>query len=213
MRQHARSFGISLKDHNTKFFHASTLYRRKRNEIVRIMIDGRVVEGVSGLNTAVRQYFACRFTQEPVPDFDLNMDGHSTISTEQNIFLEAFHTREEVKEAVWACGIDKAPGFDGYNFKSIREMWDILENDIFDFVVEFFRSGYSARNINVTWVCLIPKIVAPICIDDYRPISMVGALYKIISKLLSSRLKVVIAPLIDESQSVFVRDRQILDGV
>ena len=41
---------------------------------------------------------------------------------------------------------------------------------------------------------------------------MVGALYKIISKILSSRLKEVIAPLIDESQSAFVMNRQILDG-
>ena len=42
---------------------------------------------------------------------------------------------------------------------------------------------------------------------------MVGALYKIISKILSSRLKDVIATLIDESQSAFVMNRQILDGV
>ena len=42
---------------------------------------------------------------------------------------------------------------------------------------------------------------------------MVGALYKIIAKILSTRLKEVIAPLIDESQSAFVRNRQILDGV
>src|SRR5688572_5489845 len=42
---------------------------------------------------------------------------------------------------------------------------------------------------------------------------MVEALYKIISILLSNRLKEVIGPLIDESQSAFVLDRQILDGV
>lgn len=60
---------------------------------------------------------------------------------------------------------------------------------------------------------MIPKVAAPVSIDDFRPISMVGALYKIISKLLSSRLKEVIAPLIDDCQSAFIKDRQILDGV
>lgn len=85
--------------------------------------------------------------------------------------------------------------------------------ECYGFVLEFFRYGPSARNINITWVCLIPNVAAPDSINDFRPISMVGALYKIISKLLSSRLKEVIAPLIDESQSAFVRDRQILDGV
>ena len=42
---------------------------------------------------------------------------------------------------------------------------------------------------------------------------MVGAIYKIISKILSARLKAVIAQLVDESQSAFVMNRQILDGV
>ena len=49
--------------------------------------------------------------------------------------------------------------------------------------------------------------------EDYRPISIVGVLYKIISKLLSFRLREVITPLIDESQSAFVMDTHILDGI
>ncbi|XP_057529705.1 uncharacterized protein LOC130808238 [Amaranthus tricolor] len=69
------------------------------------------------------------------------------------------------------------------------------------------------RQVNVTWVTLIPKSENPMTIEDYRPISMVGALYKIITKILSLRLREVIAPLIDESQSAFVMNRQILDGV
>lgn len=180
---------------------------------MKLNISGRDVDGISSLKVEIRDYFGCRFSHEPISDFDFTMEGHLMITPEQNNFLEALPTRIEVKDAVWACGIDKAPGFDGFNFKFIREMWDVLENDIFGFVMEFFRSSYSVRNINVTWVCLIPKVAAPTGIDDYRPISMVGALYKIISKILSSRLKEVIALLTDESQSAFVRDRQILDGV
>ena len=59
-------------------------------------------------------------------------------------------------------------------------------------------------HINITWVALIPKTKCPSSIEEYRPISMVGALYKIISKILSHRLKDVIDYLIDESQSAFV---------
>ena len=92
-------------------------------------------------------------------------------------------------------------------------MWDVIKDEIYDFVLEFFVSGSSVRHLNVTWVTLIPKVENPASIEDFRPISMVGALYKIISKILSFRLKEVIAPLIDESQSAFVMNRQILDGV
>lgn len=127
-------------------------------------------------------------------------------------FLEAMPSREEIKSAVWACGTDKAPGFDGFNFKFIREMWDLIKEDIYNFVIDFLENGENPRAINITWVALIPKVTSPVSIDEFCPISMVGALYKIISKLLSLRLKEVIAPLIDESQSAFVLDRQILDG-
>lgn len=212
-RQRARSYGFSLKDHNTKFFHASTLVRRKKNEIVQLQIGNNLISGVHNLKKEVFDYFEKRFSQDDLPEFDFDIGTHARISDEQARFLEAMPSREEVKEAVWACGIDKSPGFDGFNFKFIREMWEEIKEDIYEFVIRFLESGNEARAVNVTWVTLIPKIKNPLSIEDFRPISMVGALYKIVSKLLSIRLKVVLAPLIDESQSAFVRDRQILDGV
>ena len=212
-RQRARSYGFNMKDHNTKFFHASTIYKKKKNEILQTFINGRRVQGASNLKFEVRNYFAHRFKQEQTPTFDFDLDNHPKLTPEQAALLETTPSREEVKQAVWACGVDKAPGFDGYNFKFIREMWEVLEEEIYEFVVQFFATGSSVRHLNITWVTLIPKTESPTSIEDYRPISMVGALYKIISKVLSCRLKEVIAYLIDESQTAFVGNRQILDGV
>ena len=88
-----------------------------------------------------------------------------------------------------------------------------MKDEIYDLVLYFFVNGSSVSHLNITWVSLIPKSGNPTSIKDYRPISMVGAFYKIISKILSLRLKDVIAYLIDESQTAFVGNRQILDGV
>ena len=63
-RQKARSYGFKMKDHNTKFFHASTLFRRKKNEIVKTMINGRCIQGISNLKTEIRNWFAQRFSQD-----------------------------------------------------------------------------------------------------------------------------------------------------
>jgi len=49
-------------------------------------------------------------------------------------------------------------------------------------------------------------------VKDYRPISMVGSVYKIIDKIMSRRLRKVLPQLVGETQSAFVKDRQILDG-
>ena len=212
-RQRARSYGFSGKDHNTKFFHAATLLRKKKQEISRIKINGVSIEGTQNIKQQVQEYFVKRFTQEWTPEFDFEMDSHMKISEEQARNLELIPSREEIKNAVWACGIDKAPGFDGFNFRFIREMWEEMKEEIFDTVTSFFRYGGSLRHLNVTWVSLIPKKENPTAIEDYRPISMVGSIYKIIAKILSTRLKDVITPLIDETQNAFVGDRQILDGV
>ena len=52
-----------------------------------------------------------------------------------------------------------------------------------------------------------------ISVRDFRPISLLGGIYKILSKVLANRLKRVISGIISETQNAFVLDRQILDSV
>ena len=79
-----------------------------------------------------------------------------------------------------------------------------LKDDIYSFVLEFMETRRILKAINMAWVALIPKFRNPQMIDEYVPISMFGALYKIISKVLESKLKSILPRLIDESQSTFV---------
>ena len=60
-REKARTYGFNMKDHTTKFFHASTVFKRKKNEIVQLKIDGRIVHGISNLKKEIRCYFVERF--------------------------------------------------------------------------------------------------------------------------------------------------------
>ena len=58
-----------------------------------------------------------------------------------------------------------------------------------------------------------PKVENPLQLSEFRPISLVGCLYKIISKALSLRLKKVISKVIDVKQSAFLEGRGLLDSV
>ena len=212
-RQRARSYGFNGKDHNTKFFHAAANFKRKHKEFIQMKINGRNIVGKENLKEQVREFFINRFKQGETPEFDFSMNNHPKLSRTQANQIEATPSREEIEIAVWACGVDKAPGFDGFNFRFIREMWEEIKEEFFNTVVDFFTHGGSLRHLNITWVSLIPKVENPTTIEEFRPISMVGCIYKVIAKILSCRLKDVIAPLIDETQSAFVKNRQILDGV
>ncbi|GJZ63745.1 putative RNA-directed DNA polymerase, eukaryota, reverse transcriptase zinc-binding domain protein, partial [Tanacetum coccineum] len=76
----------------------------------------------------------------------------------------------------------------------------------------FETSGNIANGCNPSFVVLIPKKGNPLGFSDYRPISLIGCVYKVISKLLASRLAKVIDTIIGPNQSSFIKGRQILDG-
>ncbi|RVW54468.1 hypothetical protein CK203_068454 [Vitis vinifera] len=58
----------------------------------------------------------------------------------------------------------------------------------------------------------IPKKGGAEDLRDYRPISLVGGLYKILAKVLANRLKKVVSKVVSPTQNVFVEGRQILDA-
>lgn len=120
---------------------------------------------------------------------------------------------EEVKTAVWDCDSYKSLGPDGVNFGFINDFWSELKDDIVCFISEFHQNGKLTKGINNTFIALIPKVDNPQKLNEFRPISLLGSMYKILAKVLSNRLRLVIGSVISESQSAFVRDRQILDGI
>ena len=64
-----------------------------------------------------------------------------------------------------------------------------------------------------TFISLILKTHGAKEIKDFHPISRVGGVYKIISKVLANKMRRVIDRIISKPQNAFVKGRQILDSV
>jgi len=120
---------------------------------------------------------------------------------------------DEVKATVWDCDNYKCPSPNGITFGFIKDFWDILRDDVMRFIGEFHRKGRLTKGINSTFIALIPKVESPQRLNDLRPISLVGNMYKILAKVLANRLRSVFGSVISDSQSAFVKGRQILDGI
>lgn len=135
-----------------------------------------------------------------------------SLSVADKDFLQSFFSYEEIRRAVWDCGGDRAPGPDGFNFTFIKTFWSTVKDDFIKAIKHFEVFGTLARGCNSSFITLVPKLKDPINLSDFRPISLIGCLYKVIAKLLANRLKLVIGSVIGEAQTDFIKGRNILEG-
>ncbi|GKV26629.1 hypothetical protein SLEP1_g35894 [Rubroshorea leprosula] len=135
------------------------------------------------------------------------------ISQTDNEILTAAFSKQEIKEAIWNYDSSKSPGLDGFNFRFIKTMWEVIKSDVVNFVQEFQEHGRLVRGSNASFIVLIPKTENPQGIEEYRPISLIGIMYKIIAKLLANRLRKLLPKVIGEQQMAFLEGRQLAEGV
>lgn len=78
---------------------------------------------------------------------------------------------------------------------------------------DFHKNERIIKGENPYFVTLIPKKFDASCLSDYRPISLIGCMYKIVAKVLANRLAKMVASAFSEYQSAFVGNKQILDSI
>ena len=80
-------------------------------------------------------------------------------------------------------------------------------------VQEFFGAKSILKEINSTFLVLIPKVLGANSSKKFRPISLCNSFYKIILKVLTSRFLKLLPLIISQQQTSFVSGRQILDSI
>ncbi|GJT23825.1 RNA-directed DNA polymerase, eukaryota, partial [Tanacetum coccineum] len=199
-------------DENSKYFHGVINKKRGRFTVRGVMANGTWLDSHNSVKMEFFEHFKNRFDKPGVCGIQLVSEFPNRLSTDQKEFLEGEVSNAEIKKAVWDCGIDKAPGPDGFTFGFYRRYWNLIEKDVVDAIRWFFEFGNIPKGGNSSFISLIPKIPNANMVKDFRPISLIGSVYKIIAKILANRLVMVVGDLVNEIQSAFVADRQILDG-
>nr|GEU50314.1 putative RNA-directed DNA polymerase, eukaryota, reverse transcriptase zinc-binding domain protein [Tanacetum cinerariifolium] len=199
-------------DKNSKYYHGVINKKRSKLAIRGVLVDGTWIESPSLVKKAFFDHFKSQFEQPCSSDILLDSDFTNKVSLAQVEDLERVVSKEEVKHAVWDCGVDKSPGPDGFTFGFYCRYWSLIEGDVFKAVDWFFQHGIIPNGGNWSFITLIPKIPNANMVKDFTPISLIESVYKIIAKILANRLVTVLGDIVSESQSAFVKDRQILDG-
>ena len=105
-------------------------------------------------------------------------------------------TIEEINNIVKQMPADKAPGPDGFNGYFIKSCWETTKGDFYSLCFDFFNGTLDLQSINNSFITLIPKTNNLVSVNDFRPISLLNCVLKIITNLLANRLQGKITSLI-----------------
>lgn len=136
-----------------------------------------------------------------------------TVTEEHNAELLQPLTMKEVTEAMKQLPGGKSLGVDSIPAEFYQEMWEDIEVDIFNFVSESMQQCFLVDELNISKIALLPKSEDRVRIQNYRPISLLNTLYKIVAKVYANRMKPLLHNWILPSQTGFVPNRCILDNV
>ena len=88
----------------------------------------------------------------------------------------------------------------------------MIKGEVMAVFNDFFVSGKFVKSLNSTFIVMVPKKEGADDFKDFKPISLVGSLYKLIAKVLANKLKKMMSWLVNKAQNAFVEGRQILDA-
>nr|POF27247.1 transposon tx1 uncharacterized 149 kda protein [Quercus suber] len=212
--QKSRELWVKLGDRNTKFFHLSTIIKRKQNNIDAIQDDnGTWLTDTNSIRSLFLDSYKNLFSQGD-DSFPPHLEHlvFPCITEDDNTELSRIPTPEEIKSTLFSIHDLKAPGPDGYPVIFYKQFWSTIGIDVIKAITSFFQFGSMPKEVNNSLIVFIPKVSNPSTVNHFRPISLCNVVYKIISKLLVMKLRPHLDKIISLAQSAFIPNRWIAEN-
>jgi hypothetical protein len=122
-------------------------------------------------------------------------------------------TLTDILDAIRALPKGKAPGHDGVPMEFFHEFADEVALTLLQAFTAMLREGATSVHINKGLITLIPKSGDRAKLSNWRPITLLGSIYKVLAKTFVGRIQATFPEIIRPNQTVFVEGRSILDNV
>ncbi|XP_022857582.1 uncharacterized protein LOC111378580 [Olea europaea var. sylvestris] len=214
-KQKAGSRWVCKGDHNTRYFNAMVQGRRIRSHIRSIRTQaGEVLSTPTDIQTSTIVFYQDLLSATPQPLDHIRSDVIPRLLTvDDNLALNRPPLMHEVREAIFSIDADSVAGPYGFSSLFFQHCWDIIQEDVYKAVLNFFDGGHFPRGFTTISIVLLPKKDGACRWTDFRPISLCTVFNKIITKLLNTRLSTLLPRIISPPQSGFIPGRLIGDNV
>ena len=176
-----------------------------------------IVTSQEKIDGAIRHFYAClyqsqehKISNKSIEEFlgeDINRKVPK-LTPEMSRKLDGLLTVEEATSYIKRCRSEASPGSDGYTGAFFKVFW----RDLKTFIVNSLNFAYEEGSLSLSQrlgvIILLPKPGKDkSLLTNWRPISLLNQVYKILSGALAERLKPTLPAIINEDQKGFVQGR------
>jgi hypothetical protein len=206
-RQKSRVLWLKAGDKCIKFFHQIANSNRRSNSIDSLSVNGSVTSDQPAIRYHIVHFYESLFSEQY--NWRPKLDGiaFNSLSLEEATQLELPFEKREVLEVVKSMNRDKAPGPDGFPLAFFQDCWDVIKSDMMGLFTDFHAHNKFVKSLNASFIVLIPKSPGATNLANFRHISLVSGIYKIIAKVLTNRMSSVLEKIISKPRNAFVKGR------
>jgi mannosylglycoprotein endo-beta-mannosidase len=135
------------------------------------------------------------------------------VTQDTNASLTRDLTVKDILDAIKALPKGKAPGHDGVRMEFFHEYAEEVAPTLLQAFTAMLNSQATSASINKGLITLIPKIGDRARLSNWKPITLLGSIYKVLAKTLAGRIQSALTHIIRPNQTGFVEGRSILDNV
>lgn len=204
---------LDSNENPSDYFIHKEIYRGKQKIIEEVEVNGIMHRKQNEIVDAFKDFYSNLYTAERVQDVpDTYFHGLPRLeqaNTDQGKSISL----EEIRKALNQMENNKSPGPDGLSKEFYVKYFDLLAPLLVNLYENIFHRGQLTESMKLSYITLICKNEEnPHLCKNYRPISLLNIDYKIITKVLSNRLRPCLPTLIHPDQSCSVKDRSIQDN-